>query len=331
MNSLVEELWDEWSAYPAEESPHAEGECAGLLSGFLSERGDPLRIGTTRLWAVRRLIRLWRKTRWAEQWNIAEALEVPQDRKGRVQLLLPENLPDRLRAYGTELMKTVPLAPLHWSWLRGLWGGCGGLYIPKAGYYLVLRVPSPSIAAILKGLLPRTRIAWQKRLLHGTHEMILRDQQKIVTFLARIGLTGISLRMEDKAIMRSMRDRANRIRNCDTANIRRALRVAEEQTALALRLRDTGVIGRLPPSLRHLVEARLKNPEASLSELGEGLSPPITKSTVKYRWQRLGGYAEAMGMGEEQSRAMGKEAMEKSAIGKGTLGGIEGEAENVQP
>ena len=137
--------------------------------------------------------------------------------------------------------------------------------------------------------------------------------------------------MEDKAIMRSMRDRANRIRNCDTANIRRALRVAEEQTALALRLRDTGVIGRLPPSLRHLVEARLKNPEASLSELGEGLSPPITKSTVKYRWQRLGGYAEAMGMGEEQSRAMGKEAMEKSAIGKGTLGGIEGEAENVQP
>ena len=67
MNSLVEELWDEWSAYPAEESPHAEGECAGLLSGFLSERGDPLRIGTTRLWAVCLLIRLWRKTRWAKQ------------------------------------------------------------------------------------------------------------------------------------------------------------------------------------------------------------------------------------------------------------------------
>ena len=85
MNSLVEELWDEWSAYPAEESPHAEGECAGLLSGFLSERGDPLRIGMTRFWAVRRLIRLWRKTCWAEQWNIAEALEVPQDRKERIQ------------------------------------------------------------------------------------------------------------------------------------------------------------------------------------------------------------------------------------------------------
>ena len=143
-----------------------------------------------------------------------------------------------------------------------------------------------------------------------------------MTFFVRIGLTGISFRMEDKAIMRSMRDGANRIRNCDTANIRRALRVAEEQTALALKLRDAGVIGRLPPSLRHLVEARLKNPEASLSELGEGLSPPITKSTVKYRWQRLSGYAETLTARRDGAEEKGK--------GKSTLGGVEGETENVR-
>ena len=41
MNSLVEELWDEWSAYPVEPSPLVDGECAGLLSGLFSDRGDP--------------------------------------------------------------------------------------------------------------------------------------------------------------------------------------------------------------------------------------------------------------------------------------------------
>ena len=148
--------------------------------------------------------------------------------------------------------------------------------------------------------------------------MILRDQQKIVTFLSKIGLTGTSLRMEDKAIMRSMRDRANRIRNCDTANIKRTLRVAEEQTALALKIRDSGLLRLLPPTLSELAEARLKNPEASLAELGQGLSPPITKSTVKYRWQRLIGYAENI----ETERGCSKK--------EGILGGCGDETENIR-
>ncbi len=323
MNSLAEELWDEWSVHPAEDPLQAEAECAGLLSGLASGRGrNPLQIGTSRLWAVHRLFRLWRRTPWAGRWNLADALAVPQNMKGRVCIRLPDDLPATLDSYGAELLEATSPPPLYWSWLRGLWGGCGGLYVPRSGYYLVLRVSSPPAAAILKGLLPRTRIVWQRRLLHGTHEMILRDQQKIVTFLSKLGLTGISLRMEDMAIMRSMRDRANRIRNCDTANIKRTLKVAEEQTALALRIQDTGLVDRLPPALRQLVEARLENPEASLAELGEGLSPPITKSTVKYRWQRLSGYAETLTARRDGAEEKGK--------GKSTLGGVEGETENVR-
>ena len=323
MNSLAEELWDEWSVHPAEDPLQAEAECAGLLSGLASGRGrNPLQIGTSRLWAVHRLFRLWRRTPWAGRWNLADALAFPQNMKGRVCIRLPDDLPATLDSYGAELLEAASPPPLYWSWLRGLWGGCGGLYVPRSGYYLVLRVSSPPAAAILKGLLPRTRIVWQRRLLHGTHEMILRDQQKIVTFLSKLGLTGISLRMEDMAIMRSMRDRANRIRNCDTANIKRTLKVAEEQTALALRIQDTGLVDRLPPALRQLVEARLENPEASLAELGEGLSPPITKSTVKYRWQRLSGYAETLMARRDGAEEKGK--------GKSTLGGVEGETENVR-
>jgi len=310
LNSLAEELWDEWLVHPAEAPAQAEAECAGLLAGLAPGRGrDPLHIGTSRLWAVRRLFRLWRRTSWAGRWSLADTLSVPQDMKGRVHIRLPDDLPATLESYGAGLLEAASLAASHWSWLRGLWGGCGGLYVPRSGYYLVLRVSSPPTAAILKGLLPRTRIAWQRRLLHGTHEMILRDQQKIVTFLSKLGLTGISLRLEDMAIMRSMRDRANRIRNCDTANIKRTLKVAEEQMALALKIRDAGLVERLPPALRQLVEARLGNPEGSLAELGEGLSPPITKSTVKYRWQRLSGYAETLTAGQDgtEEKGMGKE------------------------
>ena len=148
MNSLAEELWDEWSVHPAEDPLQAEAECAGLLSGLASGRGrNPLQIGTSRLWAVHRLFRLWRRTPWAGRWNLADALAVPQNMKGRVCIRLPDDLPATLDSYGAELLEAASPPPLYWSWLRGLWGGCGGLYVPRSGYYLVLRVSSPPAPA----------------------------------------------------------------------------------------------------------------------------------------------------------------------------------------
>jgi DNA-binding protein WhiA len=77
------------------------------------------------------------------------------------------------------------------------------------------------------------------------------------------------------------------MRNCDTANIKKTLKAAEEQTALAHALLQNGLLSTLPPYFQALVEARLEHPEESLTELGKRLSPPVTKSTVKYRWKRI--------------------------------------------
>jgi DNA-binding protein WhiA len=136
-------------------------------------------------------------------------------------------------------------------------------------------------------MLHRSRISWSERLVHEKREVILRDQGGIVSFLSKVGLSNVSLRVEDKAILRAMRDQANRMRNCDTANIKKTLSAADEQRELALKLIDKGLLAALPLPLKALVEARLEHPEESLSDLGGRLSPPVTKSTVKYRWKRL--------------------------------------------
>ena len=296
MSLLIEDMWDEWSACPVEGRDRADAECAGLLCGLFSNRGDPLRVGTSRLWLARRLLRTWRGTSWSSRWNIADGLSLPSDPGGRVRLRLPQALRDELAAFPDSL--GFPLGDVRWAWLRGLWGSCGGLYLPRTGYYLALRLAPPSQAAARR-FLRGTRLPWRERDFRGAREMMLRDQEAVVTFLYNIGLPDTSLRLEDKAIVRSMKDQANRARNCDTANIRRALRVAEGQTELALKAAREGLLPLLPPALRELAEARLRAPEASLSELGEKLVPPITKSTVKYRWDRLRDYI---------SRTMGSEA-----------------------
>jgi DNA-binding protein WhiA len=229
------------------------------------------------LWALRRLLKLWKNSQWKDTLNLAAYMRVPPDMKGRVELTLPQELYERAASAERE----------SWDWVRGLWGGCGALYSPKSGYYLVMRTGAETALNRVKRMLQRSRVLWSERPVHGKYEIIMRDQEGIVSFLSKIGLINISLRVEDKAILRAMRDQANRMSNCDTANIKKTLSAAEEQRDLAMKLLNKGLLTTLPPPLRTLVEARLEHPEESLSDLGNRLSPPVTKSTVKYRWKRL--------------------------------------------
>jgi DNA-binding protein WhiA len=279
--SPVEELWDEWSSLPIASEEAASAEAAGIVAGLHPGRGscaknfrDP---GSSRLWVLHRLLKLWKSTRWAGRLNLAGGMLVPKSMKGRVRLVFPEELYEEVAHF----------APPGLNWLRGVWGSCGSLYIPRSGYYLVMRSTEENLVARVGKVLQKARIPRTERRLRGAYEILLRDQEEIVTFLNNIGLAGVSLSIENKAVLRSMRDRANRMRNCDTANIRKSLRTAEKQTELALKLQRENLVETLPASLKSLVEARLEYPEASLSELGDALSPSVTKSTIKYRWKRL--------------------------------------------
>ena len=291
MNSIAAELWDEWTSLPQKDEETDSSELAGLVAALPFQKKKDAGVaflGTHRLWALRRLTRLWKNSKWKLEWNVASSLSVPPKMKGRVELSLPPDLYDAVAAYaGND----------RWAWVRGVWGGCGSLYVPKAGYYLVIRARTETVIRRVVQVLRRAGISHSERI-YGKHELIVRDQQDIVAFLNKIGLTGVSLRVEDKAILRAMRDQANRMRNCDTANINKALKAAEEQSELAAELFRNGLVETLPQNLRILVEARLENPEESLSELGRRLSPPVTKSTVKYRWGRLQKFISDAGLGE---------------------------------
>jgi hypothetical protein len=284
VRSVVADLWDEWSSYPAEDEEASSQEAAGLIAGlrFREGKGRVASGGSSRLWVLHRLLKLWKTSRWARELNLAGCVRVPPDMKGRVGLDLPMSLYKEISAVtGRET----------WDWVRGAWGSCGALYSPRAGYYLVMRAAGES-ARRLSQILRRSRVSHSLRAARGsaargTQELILRNQQDIVTFLSKLGLTGVSLSMEDKAVLRAVRNQANRESNCDTANIKKSLKAAEEQMELALTLRRDGRLATLPERFRELAELRLRHPDATLSDLGQLLSPPVTKSTVKYRWGRL--------------------------------------------
>ncbi len=293
MRSISEVLWDEWLAVPFSGPGEADLEAAALLLSMKERATNNLSsLRSKRFFVFRRLHKLWDAGTWKSMGDLGSLLRLPPDLKGRPSLSVPVSLIEK----AIELSDGVSgrNAGERWAWLRGVWGGVGSLYLPQTGYYLVIRIDGEK--AVLREntgtLLRKARVCFKERSRISHLDILIRDQGQIVNFLAGLNLFQAGLLMEEKSLMRSMRNRANKLVNCDSANIRKSLDAAEKQLELAECLRYEGVLDRLPPSFRELVLVRLENPSISLRELGQLLSRPVTKSTVEYRWNRLGRLAE---------------------------------------
>ena len=295
MLSISELLWDEWSSYKYEDEDEKEcemdfaacyrAECLGILAGVLNDKY----IYYLKIKTAKRLIRIFKYLNFNLNFNIAKVLDFDNLKEKRPRVKIAD-MPGR-----DELLNLAENSQPSWPWLRGLFGSCGNFYLTRSGFYLVLRVVDESVALkaenFLQGSHSLSHKKWSRRYFRGAYELILREQEEVVTFLSNIKLNGAALELEHKVIMRLMRDQANKASNCDTANIIRATKAAFKQIELAKKiLNDYELINNLPEKLRELVILRLENPEANLSELGEKLSPPVSKSTVKYRWAKLNNY-----------------------------------------
>ncbi|MCR5334957.1 MAG: DNA-binding protein WhiA [Synergistes sp.] len=282
MNGIKHILWDEWGSVEAGKT--SKDEAAGILDGIPSEdKSDSTFFTTPRLFAVRRLMRLWDECGWngSDEYSLRI---VRTQQRGRVTFAAGKAAVAKLKAVTASKAKRTR----NWSWVRGLFGGCGSLYIPKTGYYLMMRVPEGRGAAERMQAVMRScgfDLGIRKRT--ESRELMLRDQQQIVTLLSRIGLVTTALELEETAIFRSIRNHANKLVNCDAANIKKSIEAAHGQLELIKKLEERGMTGSLPEPLLDLVNARKKNPSVTLKELGQTLPTPISKSTVEYRWRKL--------------------------------------------
>ncbi|MCF0247384.1 MAG: DNA-binding protein WhiA [Synergistes sp.] len=277
LNRLVR---DEWSALPVSDSPRDEA--AGILSGMQRERCDGgYLFSSPRIFAVRRLMRLW-SVCGADDGGGISLVRSQQGR--RVAFVVESAAAESLFSVTDGIAKRAR----NWDWVRGIFGSCGSLYVPKSGYFLLLRAPfagdsDDRVLAILKSC--GFSVGVRKKA--DCSELTLRDRDRIVTFLSRIGLVKSVLNLEETAIFRSMRDRANRLVNCDAANINKSVSASRRQLDLIRDLERFGIVETLPRALFDLVAARKKHQSVSLKELGQILPTPISKSTVEYRWRKL--------------------------------------------
>ena len=189
-----------------------------------------------------------------------------------------------------EQLKTQEL--LEKAFIRGVFLGGGSINNPKKTYHLEILLSSNKNIQIILEILRKYNILFKNIEKKKGYAIYTKDGDEISKFLALIGANSSVLKFEDIRVYRDMRNNVNRKVNCETANLNKTINVAIKQIEDIKLLQKRGELKKLSKQLQEVAEIRLKNPDASLKELGEMLSKPIGKSGVNHRLKTIEELAE---------------------------------------
>lgn len=181
------------------------------------------------------------------------------------------------------------------AFMRGIFLGCGTITAPEHGYLIEFSLQDARAAEALADFLGAYyAFAVKTKTRRGMRIVYTKDYASITGILSLIGAAGAILEMENMRIMRDARNRANRAANCDAANVSKLVGAADRQQRAIERIDRSLGLEALPETLREIAAVRRHNPDISLEELGQRLTPPVSKSGVYHRLRRLMKIAESM-------------------------------------
>lgn len=180
--------------------------------------------------------------------------------------------------------------------LRGVFLGAGAISAPDKGYHLEIVLESEALANSVKRLLNSFAGVHAKVVKRrDSYVAYIKDSERIADVLGMIGAHAQLFKYEDVRVMKEVRNRTNRINNCDSANMDRALKAADKQMGAIRAIEGSVGLDALPGGLLDTALARMDHPEATLAELGEFFSPPLKKSAVALRLRKIEEFARGIG------------------------------------
>ncbi len=185
-----------------------------------------------------------------------------------------------------ETIENLNAEQIKWL-IRGTYLGSGSINNPEKKYHVEIGISKKSDAEIIISYLKKYDIKSNLTEKNGEYAIYLKDGEEISKFLALIGANKAVLKFEEIRVQREMNNKINRIVNCETANLNKTINASIEQIEAIKKLKSNKKFEKLDDYLKEIAELRLKNPNASLIELGKMLKQPIGKSGVNYRLKKI--------------------------------------------
>lgn len=177
--------------------------------------------------------------------------------------------------------------------IAGAFLACGSVNNPMKKYHLEFVVPTLELCNDLGFLLIDRYGILCKHTERGQSNIVyLKESENIIDMLTLMGASNGSIELMNVKIEKDMRNKINRAVNCDNANIEKALRASERQISDIELIDSTVGLSALSDSLREIALLRYENPDLNLSQLGELVTPAISRSGVNHRFQKISALAQ---------------------------------------
>lgn len=167
---------------------------------------------------------------------------------------------------------------------------CGSVTDPKRGYHLEMAFQDAEIAHALREALAgleQPSVQMKETGRKSERILYLKQNEQIGDVLAFFGANEANFEMIGQQVIKSVISQTVRRMNCDMANIEKTVSAGLKQAEEIRRIAETQGLDSLPETLQETARMRLAEPEANLRDLGAMLHPPLTRSGVYHRMQRL--------------------------------------------
>lgn len=180
------------------------------------------------------------------------------------------------------------------AFLAGAFFICGSVIDPNKEYHLEFVTPSELLCSDLNAILGSFGVSGKMIKRKKSYILYLKDSECIEDTLTFMGAQQCTMDIMNIKIRKDMRNKANRMRNCDEANINRVVNAAIRQIEDINLLIKHNEFENLSPEIREAAMLRIENPELSLKEIGQLLTVPIGRSGVNHRFAKIAALAKEL-------------------------------------
>lgn len=194
------------------------------------------------------------------------------------------------------------------AFVRGCFLASGSVTDPAKGYHLEIVYDSESMAAQLCRIISEFiddefgEVKYTKRKKPDgrySYVVYIKEGDRISDFLNMCECYRSLMDMENIRVTKEIANTLNRRQNCEMANMVKTISAAQEQKNDIIYINEMIGIEKLPSELQQIAKIRMNDTETTLKELGELLTPSVSKSCVNHRLRKLKKIAEDLRAGKE--------------------------------
>lgn len=176
------------------------------------------------------------------------------------------------------------------AFIRGVFLACGSVANPDKTYHLELCVVHKNLCTDICNIISEIEdcnISIKMLNRNGSYIGYIKDSEQITDILTFMGATNAAMTVMGAKALKQVRNAANRRTNSEIANLQKVAGASAQQIKAINKLKKSGRFNNLSDELKVVARLRIDYPELSLRDMGQMLTPPISRSGVNHRLTKI--------------------------------------------